>query len=67
MIIIKELLQKKQNKYANEISGIINHLPEYRYIAAAIWKLSSKQKGVRRFSYFITALISNVLTLKFPD
>ena len=67
MIIIKELLQKKQNIYTNEISGIINHLPEYRYIAAAIWKLSSKQKGLRRFSYFITALITNVLTLKFPD
>jgi hypothetical protein len=67
MIIIKKMFLKKQNKYTNEISGIINHFPQYRYIVAAIWKLSSKQKGVRRFSYFITALITNVLTLKFPD
>jgi hypothetical protein len=67
MMAIKKILNKRQSVYAYEISSIINHFPQYKNIAASIWKLSNKQKGLLRFGYFITALIANVLTLKIPD
>ncbi len=67
IIVINKLLLKRKNTYADEISSIINHFPQYKKIAAAIWRLSSQQKGLKRFSYFVTALIANVLTLKITD
>lgn len=65
--IIKKMLHKRQNSYSNYVNDIINHFPFYKLTVAAIWKASSKQKGIRRLHYFIIAVIANVLTLKFLD
>ncbi len=65
--IIKKLLHKRQNSYSNYVNDIIDHFPFYKLTAVTIWQASSKQKGIRRIHYFITAIIANVLTLKFRD
>lgn len=65
--LIKKLLHKKENAYMKEVKGIISHFPFYKMVVAEIWKMSSKKKGIARISYFITALIANILALKFPD
>ena len=65
--LIKKLLNKKENVYVNEVAGIISHFPYYKKIVSEIWKLSSQKKNLGRLSYFVTALISNILTLKLPD
>lgn len=65
--LIKKLLHKKENAYMKEVKGIISHFPYYKIVVAEIWKMSSKKKGFRRISYFITGLIANILALKFPD
>ena len=67
MSFIKKMLHKKQNAYTNEVSSIINHIPQYKNITVLIWKSSSKYKGLRRLNHFMTGLIVNVLTLEISD
>jgi hypothetical protein len=65
--VIKKLLHKKESAYMKEVKRIISHFPYYKIVVAEIWKMSLTKKGFGRFGYFITALIVNILALKFPD
>ncbi|NWF91088.1 MAG: hypothetical protein HXY50_16705 [Ignavibacteriaceae bacterium] len=64
---LKNLLSRKQNSYSEIVNNIINHLPYYRNMVTAVWRISSKEKGLRRLNYFITAALINILALKFQD
>lgn len=65
--VFKKLLSRKQNSYSDVVRNIISHFPYYKNVASVIWKISAKEKGLRRLNYFITSIFVNILALKFHD
>jgi hypothetical protein len=61
MLLIKRSLQSKQQKYREEINGIILLLPHTRYIFRQAFRLSAERKGLSRIKLFLKILLINVL------
>jgi hypothetical protein len=53
MNYLKKYLDKKQNKYAQEISSFVSYMPGLKILVASAWKTSSKLKGFRRIKLFL--------------
>lgn len=63
---IQKLLQKKQSKYADEVSGALAFLPVLRHLSVLAWQQSSTQPGYKRWYVFVVSLIHASLTYNEP-
>ena len=60
--LIKQVLQKKESRYSEEISRTLSFLPVLRQLTAKAWQKSKLHKGGRRWHVFLSTLIHWSLT-----
>jgi hypothetical protein len=60
----KKILNKKRNKYTEDIDYVISSIPMFKIILARCWKESSAQKGLKRLHGFIYMSVLNLLTVE---
>lgn len=63
---IKKFLQKKQNRYSDEVLQTLSFIPVLRRLTTLAWQQSRRSKGLRRWSVFISTLIHATLTYTEP-
>ena len=60
--LIKQVLQKKESRYSEEISRTLSFLPVLRHLTARAWQKSRSHKGNGRWHVFLSTLIHWSLT-----
>ena len=59
---IQKLLKKKENRYSDEVLGILSFLPVLNQLTALAWQQSKLLHGFKKWQFFLTALIHTTLT-----
>jgi hypothetical protein len=60
----KKMIDKKRNKYTNEIENVVNVLPLFKSIINFCWKETSQVKGLKRLHRFFSLVLLNLLTVE---
>ena len=60
--VIQRLLQKRQSKYSDEVLKTLSFLPVLKQLAMLAWRKSKFYGGIKRWLFFVAALIHNTLT-----
>lgn len=63
---VQKLLQKKGNRYSDEVSKALAFLPVLRQLAVLAWQQSKLQHGIKKWHVFFTTLIHAALTYTEP-
>ena len=58
----QRLLQKSESKYSDEVLKALSFLPVLKQLTMLAWQQSKLQSGVKRWHFFLGALIYNTLT-----
>jgi hypothetical protein len=59
----KKILNKKRNKYTEDIEYVVSTIPMFKTVLGLCWKESSSQKGLKRMHVFFSLTILNLLTI----
>jgi hypothetical protein len=60
----KKVMNKKRNKYTEEIENVVSTLPQFKIIISFCWKDTSSEKGIKRLHRFFTLALLNLLTVE---
>lgn len=63
---VQKLLQKKENRYSDEVSKALAFLPVLRQLSVLAWQQSKLHSGFKRWHIFFTTLIHAALTYSEP-
>jgi hypothetical protein len=64
--LIQKFLQKKQSRYSDEVLKTLSFLPVLQQLTGLAWKKSKGYKGLKRWHFFVSALIHWSLTYSDP-
>lgn len=60
----KKILNKKRNKYTEDIEYVVSSIPMFKNVIARCWKESSSKKALKRLHVFIYLSVLNLLTVE---
>ncbi len=59
---LRFIMEKQKNRYTDEVDKVINALPILKIVVRSAWKSSTRKKGLKRISFFVTTLFLFLLT-----
>lgn len=63
----KKLINRKKNKYTEEIENVVGILPLFKSIVKFCWRESSQTRGIIRLHRFFTLTLFNLLTVEIKN
>ncbi len=64
--LVQKLFKKQESRYSDEVLKTLSFLPVLRQLTGLAWQKSKKYKGLKRWYFFVSALIHWSLTYSDP-